>query len=36
MHELGIVFSIIKDVEDVAKENEVRLVESVKLRVAPS
>ena len=33
MHELGIVFSIIKDVEDVAKENEVRLVESVKVRI---
>ena len=33
MHELGIVFSIIKDVEDVAKENEVDLVESVKIRI---
>lgn len=33
MHELGIVFSIIRDVEEVAKENEVKLVEAVRLRV---
>ena len=33
MHELGIVFSIIRDVEDVARENEIDRVQSVRLRV---
>ena len=33
MHELGIVFNIIRDVEEVARENDVDQVESVKLRI---
>ncbi|MBR2187941.1 MAG: hydrogenase maturation nickel metallochaperone HypA [Eubacterium sp.] len=33
MHELGIVFSIIRDVEEAARENEVEHVDIVRLRI---
>ncbi len=33
MHELGVVFHVIKSVEDVAKEHEVREIQSVTLRL---
>ena len=33
MHELGVVFHVIKSVEEVAKENELTMINSVTLQI---